>query len=224
MSKLTHLLRSASVSLRHRVLSWRLAELGRGTEIQKPVYFEFPKAIRIGKHCSIARHSLIRANTSNGKGVEMSDDVSIKENVLISANEGFVVIGNRTWLGPYSHISGNGGVTIGNNVMVASHCVINTVTHCFDRLDIPMSEQGINTAPIIIEDDVWIGTGATILLGVRVGRGSIIGAGALVIHDIPPLSVAVGVPAKVTKRRKSSSESTATKIMEFAEGKQVCAL
>lgn len=88
--------------------------------------------------------------------------------------------------------------------MIASHCAINTVSHHTDRKDIPMSTQGIHTAPVIIEDDVWIGIGAVILQGVRIGEGSIVGAGSVVTRNIPAGSIAVGVPARIIGSRNET--------------------
>ena len=109
-------------------------------------------------------------------------------------------------LGDYSGIGINcdviGSVSIGNYVMMGPEVYITTVNHKHDRIDIPMMHQG-NTEdePIIIEDDVWIGRRAIILGGVTIGKGSVVGAGAVVTKDVPPYSVVGGVPAKVIKNR-----------------------
>ncbi|WP_264367794.1 DapH/DapD/GlmU-related protein [Paraglaciecola mesophila] len=65
-----------------------------------------------------------------------------------------------------------------------------------------MIEQGIVTAPVIIKDNVWIGYGVTILKGVEIGEGSIVAAGSVVTKNIPPYSIAGGIPSKVIKMRK----------------------
>jgi galactoside O-acetyltransferase len=134
----------------------------------------------------------------------LGNSVSIQENTLIAANRGHIAIGDNSWLGPNSVIYGNGGVDIGADVLIASHCVINTVSHNFSETDIPMNYQGTNSAPVIIDDDVWIGTGAVILQGVRIGHGSIVGAGAVVTRSVPPFSIALGVPARVTGNRQKT--------------------
>jgi acetyltransferase-like isoleucine patch superfamily enzyme len=74
-----------------------------------------------------------------------------------------------------------------------------------------MSQQGIYTAPVVIEDDVWIGIGAVILQGVRIGRGSIIGAGAVVNRDVESGTVVAGVPAReIRQRNDDKSDSIQT--------------
>ncbi|MCP5136685.1 MAG: acyltransferase [Gammaproteobacteria bacterium] len=124
--------------------------------------------------------------------------------MLINANEGHVNVGADSWLGPFCLIYGNGGVDIGNNVLIAAHSSINTVSHHADRTDIPINNQGIYTDPVVIEDDVWLGLNVSVLQGVRIGKGSIIGAGAVVNKDIPPYSIAVGIPARVIRQRAPS--------------------
>lgn len=207
VAKMISLLRNARSELIHAYWSRRLGLLGTQADIQPGAHFEYPGRIKIGRRCRIARHALLRANTRAETAIRVGDGMSIQENALINTNQGKVVIGDDCWLGPHSLIYGNGGVTIGNHVMIASHCVINTVSHNAGRLDIPMSQQGIHTAPVIIEDDVWVGIRAVILQGVRVGRGSIIGAGAMVTRDVPPGCVVAGVPARIIRERKDNHAS-----------------
>ncbi len=99
-----------------------------------------------------------------------------------------------------------GPVKIGKNVMMGPEVIIYTSGHRHDRTDIPMIEQGNDeTKPVTIGDDVWIGRRVIILPGVTIGDGCVIGAGAVVTKDIPPYSVACGVPARVVKSRLSKA-------------------
>lgn len=112
----------------------------------------------------------------------------------------------RVSLGDYSGIGVNarihGTCTIGNYVMMGEDCKIITRNHRFDRTDIPMMQQGFEQEkPVCIGDDVWIGDRVTILAGVHIGNGCVIGAGSVVVRDIPPYSVAAGVPARVIRSR-----------------------
>lgn len=94
-----------------------------------------------------------------------------------------------------------GKITLGDHVLTAANCMFIAYSHAYDSLDEPIKEQGYYDAPIVIEDDVWLGHGVTVMAGVTIGKGSIIGAGAVVNKDIPPYSIAAGVPAKVIKSR-----------------------
>ncbi len=94
------------------------------------------------------------------------------------------------------------GVTIGNYVMMGPNCCIMTVTHNIERTDIPMVKQGTSEIkPVVIEDDVWIGRNVTILPGITISRGSVIGTGAVVTRDVPAYAVVGGVPAKIIRYR-----------------------
>lgn len=111
------------------------------------------------------------------------------KNVNIEPNCSFdmeLKIGNNSGIGRYSEIHGD--VSIGENVMMGPYCLIYSRNHSSSRTDIPMIQQGFeNTKPVVIEDDVWIGGRVIILPGVHVGTGCVIGAGAVVTRDTPPI-------------------------------------
>jgi len=107
-----------------------------------------------------------------------------------------VSLGDDVVIHSFTHIFGAGGVHIGARTMISTGCSIASITH---SEQIPTRGVGIEL-PVVIEEDCWLGTGAIILPGVRIGEGSIIGAGAVVTKDIPPMSVAVGVPARIVRK------------------------
>jgi acetyltransferase-like isoleucine patch superfamily enzyme len=105
-------------------------------------------------------------------------------------------------------MTANSEIKIGNNVLIGPGTVINTANHNFERIDIPIKSQGITEKPIIIEDDVWIGANCTILGGTKIGAHSVIGAHSLVKGDIPPYSVAYGVPCIVKRTRRTTNNTS----------------
>ena len=110
-----------------------------------------------------------------------------------------IFIGEDSLIGEMNVIRGQGGVHIGNRVYTSPLCQIIAVNHIFDDPTKPFIGQGITAEGVVIEDDVWIGSGAVILDGVRVGQGAVVAAGAVVNKDVPPHTVVGGVPAKVLK-------------------------
>jgi acetyltransferase-like isoleucine patch superfamily enzyme len=108
-------------------------------------------------------------------------------------------IGRRTFVGEGTIMRGQGGIDIGDNVLFGPGAQVLAVNHVFSDPDTPIMDQGITAKGIVIEDNCWIGAGAIVLDGVRIGRGSCIGAGAVVTSSIPPHSLAIGVPARVTR-------------------------
>ncbi|GGG07680.1 hypothetical protein GCM10010913_31840 [Paenibacillus aceti] len=115
---------------------------------------------------------------------------------------GSIEIGENCSINSFCHINGNGGLKIGNNVRIATNCTLIPANHIFSDPNIPITFQGETREGITIEDDVWLGAGVKVLDGVVIGRGSVIGAGSVVNKSIPPFSIAVGIPAKVIKKRK----------------------
>ncbi|AAM05571.1 acyltransferase [Methanosarcina acetivorans] len=113
----------------------------------------------------------------------------------------FIRVGNYSGIGINSLVQRN--VSIGNDVMMGRDVIIMTTSHETSDASIPMRYQGgKEVSPVIIGDDVWIGSRVIILPGVRIGTGSIIGAGAVVTRDVEPYSVVGGTPAKIIKKRK----------------------
>ena len=126
-------------------------------------------------------------------------NVNIEKNALFSHK---VSLGDHSGIGVNAKIYGR--CTIGNYVMMGEDCTIITRNHSFDRTDIPMMEQGFGEEkPVTIGNDVWIGDKVTVLPGVKIGNGCIIGAGSVVTHDLPDYSVSAGNPARVIRYRKN---------------------
>ncbi|MFH1862810.1 MAG: glycosyltransferase [bacterium] len=113
-------------------------------------------------------------------------------------------IGDRSNVGPYCYLGASGGITIGNDVMMGPRVSFFAENHNFERTDVAMRQQGCTRKPIVIEDNCWIASGAIILAGVTVGRGSIIGAGAVVNRNVPPYSIVAGNPARVIRTRSET--------------------
>jgi acetyltransferase-like isoleucine patch superfamily enzyme len=106
-----------------------------------------------------------------------------------------IKIGQNSLIGEYTVIRGQGGVTMGDRVYTSPFTQIIAVNHVFDDPERPFVEQGITAEGIVIEDDVWLGASAVIMDGVRVGKGAVVAAGAVVTKDVPPHTVVAGIPA-----------------------------
>lgn len=107
-----------------------------------------------------------------------------------------IKIGRDSLIGEYTVIRGQGGVTIGDRVYTSPFTQILAVNHVFNDPTRPFIEQGITAEGITIEDDVWLGAGAIVTDGVRVGHHSIVAAGAVVTRDVEPNTIVGGVPAR----------------------------
>lgn len=107
-----------------------------------------------------------------------------------------VQIGDHSIIGSNAFLDGRSGLTIGNSVNTASEVSIYTLQH-----DLDDPNFGLEGAPVVIEDFVYIGPRAIILPGVTLGKGSVVAAGAVVTNDVPPFTVVGGVPAKFIRMR-----------------------
>jgi len=111
-------------------------------------------------------------------------------------------IGHHCLLQPYATMNAGGAhIVIGNYVICGQMVSIHAGNHSFDDPARLIAEQGTTHQGVVIEDDCWLGAKVTILDGVTIGRGSVIGAGAVVTKSLPAMSVAVGVPARIIKVR-----------------------
>ncbi len=133
--------------------------------------------------------------------VALGADADLQVGAVLDAWGGRIVLGDRVFIGPYAVIYGQGGVEIGDRALISMHCRILSSNHGLPAPGKPIRDEPDILLPTRIGRDVWLGAGATVLGGVTVGDGCVIGAGAVVTKDLPPFSVAIGVPARVVRQR-----------------------
>jgi len=175
-----HLKRSWLDRLRISRLRQKLGFCGKGAYVDKNVAFmRYPKLVSLGRAAVV------------------------KEGARICPCNPYasVTIGERTTIGYHTFIFASERISIGNDCLIAPFVYIVDSDHGIDK-EIPINQQPNQTASIIIEDDVWVATGAKILKGVTVHQGSIIAAGAIVNQDVPPYTIVGGMPAKTIGERK----------------------
>lgn len=143
------------------------------------------KGIKLGNRVTIGKHAIIRASNIYGGAI----------------GEG-LTMGDNSNIGPLAYIGCSGHIEIGSNVMISPRVSIYAENHDFSDPNKLMKEQGVTKQFVKIEDDCWIASNCIILAGVTIGKGSVIAAGSVVTKDIPPYSIAAGVPATVIKSRK----------------------
>lgn len=155
--------------------------------------------VYVGPACEIA---LGPAPSRRGT-VLLGDRTRIGRGVLLHSYGGSIETGIDVYLGPYTTIYGHGGVTIGKDTLVSMHCRILSSNHEVPPLGTIIRSRPDEVRPTRIGADVWLGAGVTVLGGVTIGDGCVVGAGAVVTQDLPPGSIAYGIPAKVTGRRQA---------------------
>jgi acetyltransferase-like isoleucine patch superfamily enzyme len=112
-----------------------------------------------------------------------------------------MVIGNNVWIGQHCLLHSAGGLTIGDNVGIGPGVRITTARHEERGRDVPILFAELAMNPVVLKDECNIGVNAVILSGVTVGRGAQVGAGAVVVEDVPDFAVVAGVPARLQRLR-----------------------
>jgi len=129
---------------------------------------------------------------------------TIEDFSTINNGVGDVIIGNHSRIGLSNTIIGP--VTIGNNVILAQNIVASGLNHGYEDISIPISKQTVNTSPIIIEDEAWIGANAVITAGITIGKHSIVAAGCVVVKNVPQYSIVGGNPGRILKQYNSATK------------------
>jgi len=124
-------------------------------------------------------------------------DSTIEDFSTVNNGVGDVYIGDRTRIGLGNTLIGP--VKIGNDVMFAQNVVLSGLNHGYTDINTPISDQQVETKPIVIEDEVWIGANAVVTAGVTVGKHAIVAARSVVVKDVPPYTIVGGNPAKPLK-------------------------
>lgn len=186
--------------LRQRVYRKLFGAFGQNVDIHQHVEIIGTDKVFLGNDVELCRNVTINCWVEKSK-LTINSGATIERGIIIQTLSGHIFIGANTYLGPYICLAGPGNISIGENVLIGAHSGIFANNHVFDDVSKPINQQPLTCTGITIEDDCWLGSGVRVMDGVTIGRGSVIGGGAVVTKDIPPLSVAVGVPAKVISKR-----------------------
>lgn len=180
-----------------------LKNCGSSFFVGKNVTIKHGYKISVGKATTIASSTTIDALSVNG--IEIGDNVTIPENCFIRCTGVIselgvgIKIGNNTGLGHNNFFNGQGGIVIGNDVIIGPYVKILSENHNYKDPNILIRKQGVTRKGIKIGNNVWIGASAIILDGVEIGDRCIVAAGAVVTKSILKNSLVVGSPAKVIR-------------------------
>jgi acetyltransferase-like isoleucine patch superfamily enzyme len=164
-------------------------------------------AYAVSTKSALILEDYVHINALSNRGVRLGSNVTIAKGsilmctgVISNVGEG-IKIGNNSAVGAQSFLGGQGGITIGDDVIMGPQVKIFSENHNFEKKGIPIRKQGESRKGVSIGNNCWIGSGVTILDGVAIGEGAVVAAGAVVTKDIPANSVSGGIPAKVLKLR-----------------------
>ena len=200
------------------ILSGRTKQLLRGG--WKKLFFKACRGlVFIGANVNIKHSHQITAgrnlilednvyiNALSFDGITIKDNVSIARNCtiictgVISQKGKGITIGNNSGINAGTYLAGQGGIEIGDNVIIGPGVKIFSENHNFTGNDKNIKDQGVSRKSVTIQNNCWIGAGAMILAGVTIGEGCVVAAGSIVTRSITADSVVAGVPGKILKSR-----------------------
>ena len=188
--------------LRSRMYPWILGSVGRNVVFGVNVTLRHPHKIHIGDNVVIDDLCCLDAKGTNNTGITIGTGVFIGRNTILSCKNGDIVIDDRANIGFNCEVFSASKVRVGKDILMAAYTYLVGGDHLYDRTDIPVLQQGRTARGIEVGDGTWLGTHVVVTDGSTIGRDAIIGAGAVVVGEIPEFSIATGIPAKVTRDRR----------------------
>lgn len=192
------------IFLRGKFYPKLFAKTGRGVVFGNNIVIRHPKKIILSNNVIIDDNVLLDAKGSENSGITLKDDVFIGRNSILSCKGGEIILEERANVGFNCEIFSSNKVVIGKDNLIAAYTyVVGGGNYKLERTDIPINQQPDfeGKGGVITEEDVWLAAHVVLLDGTKIGKGSVVAAGAVVSGEIPPYSIAGGVPAKVIKSR-----------------------
>ena len=189
--------------LRSKLYPLLLGRTGRNVTFGVNVALRHPQKIRIGDNVVIDDGCCLDAKGTDNKGITVGDGVFVGRNTILSCKNGDIIIDARANIGFNVEIFSASRVHLGKNTLVAAYTYLVGGDHLYDQLDRPVLDQGRTARGIEVGDNVWLGAHVVVSDGSKVGRDAIIGAGAVVVGEVPPFHIAAGVPAKTIRDRRA---------------------
>jgi acetyltransferase-like isoleucine patch superfamily enzyme len=186
---------------------WLLGAVGRNVTFGQGIVLRHPAKIRLGDDVVVDDLVVLDAKGETNRGIAVGSGTFLGRGTILSCKDGDITLGDHVNIGFYSEIFSGSSVTVGAYGLFAAYTYLVGGGHEFDRSGVPVVEQARRSQGITLGENVWLGAGAKVMDGVRIGRDVVVGAGAVVIDDLPDGAVAVGVPARVVRRRGEGSSS-----------------
>ena len=193
-------------SLRKSAAKQLFRSVGPGLILGRNIVIRHPACISLGANVAIDDCAFFDAAGGGEQGIRLHDGVVLSRNCIVIAKTGPIEIMQEVDVGFNCVIASITGITIGASTIIAGNCYIGGGRYHHDKLLPSIKEQGVySRGEIVIGEKSWIGAGATILDGVKLGKGVIVGAGAVVTKDAPDYAVLVGSPARILRIREEKS-------------------
>lgn len=189
--------------LRSKLYPLVLGRVGRNVVFGQHVTLRHPHKIHIGDNVVIDDQCCLDAKGTDNQGIAIGNGVFVGRNTILSCKNGDIVIGDHANIGFNCEIFSASRVTVGKSILMAAYTYLVGGDHLYDRIDIPVLDQGRTARGIDVGDGVWLGTHVVVTDGSAIGHDAIIGAGAVVVGTVPNYAIATGIPAKVQRDRRT---------------------
>jgi acetyltransferase-like isoleucine patch superfamily enzyme len=195
--------------LRARLYPALFKSCGRNVFFGMDVVLRHPHKIAIGDDVVIDDGCVLDAKGSSNRGIAIGNGVFVGRHSSLNTKDGDIVIEDRVNIGPFATVFSASRVSIGRDTLLAAYTYLVGGGHAFDETGIAILDQPRPSRGITIGSGCWIGTRVSVLDGVTIGQGVVVGAHAVVTRDLPDLSVAAGLPAVVLRSRAARPASPA---------------
>ena len=160
------------------------------------------EGVTLGAGVVLGKRTRIR--TTDGGQVFIGDGSVLEDDVELLASGGVLRIGCDSFIGRGSQLVSVESIAVGDKVLVAAYVIIRDANHAVG-MHIPIVDQGLQSAPVSIGNDVWIGAHAVVTAGSVIARGAVVGANAVVTKDVGEYAVVAGVPARVIRAQRATT-------------------
>jgi acetyltransferase-like isoleucine patch superfamily enzyme len=188
--------------LRSKLYPRILGRVGRNVVFGVNVTLRHPHKIAIADNVVIDDQCCLDAKGTDNTGITIAQGVFIGRNTILSCKNGDIVIDDHANIGFNCEIFSASRVHVGKHILMAAYTYLVGGDHLYDRVDIPVLQQGRTARGVDVGDGAWLGTHVVVADGSTIGRDAIIGAGAVVVGAIPEFAIATGIPAKVVRDRR----------------------
>lgn len=196
------------LALRKALYPRLLGSVGKNVVFGANIVLRHPHKIRIGDNVVIDDNCLLDAKGESNHGITIGSGVFIGRNTILHCKNGDIEIGNDANIGFNCDIASSSRIRIGPKTLLAAYSYIIGGGHDFSRAGVAVMDQQRVALGVDIGEACWIGAHVTVQDGVTIGDHTIIGTAAVVNENLPPHSVAVGIPARVIRTRTPAEEET----------------
>jgi len=182
-----------------------LGACGRGVTFGVGVVLRHPRKIRLADNVVIDDYCCLDAKGTDNRGIDLGARVFVGRNTILSCKNGDIVVDDDANIGFNAEVFSASRVRVGKKVLMAAYTYLVGGDHLYDRTDVAVLDQGRTARGVEVDDHAWLGAHVVVTDGSRVGRDAIVGAGAVVVGEVPDFAIATGIPAKVVRDRRDAS-------------------